>query len=175
VLIGAQPSLTVDEVVSALEETGVPVLDPRSHAEVPRRDVAAALSSVLGRPIPLLPPIATAPPAAPPVLSAPASPAVALPLRAIVFGTVMLGRTARRTLVLRNAGTGYLTVRVDRPAAPLGAAPARLVVAPGGRATLAVTFRPARAGAYRGSLRLRTDDPRAAVVTIPVRATAVRR
>jgi subtilisin family serine protease len=174
VLLQADPSLTPDEIEAALQDTGVPVEDPRTRAITPRLDVAAALSSVLGRPIPLLPtPPSTGPPA-PPTLSSPTVPVATLALKPIAFGSIRLGSSTRRTLVVCNTGTGFLTVRIGAVTAPFTAGPAKLLIPAGGRARVMLTFRPTRAATYSRPLKLATDDPTAAAITIPLRGTGKR-
>jgi hypothetical protein len=137
----------------------------------PRLDVAAALSSVLGRPIPLLPAPPSSEPTAPPTLGTPTVPVASLALRPIAFGSVRLGSRMSRTLVVRNTGTGFLTVRIGTLTAPFTSRPAKLVIPAGGQARVTLTFRPIRAATYSRPLKLTTDDPSAASITIPVRGT----
>ena len=174
VLMQADPTLSADQVEAVLEKTGAQIGDPRSNAATPRVDITAALSSVLGRQIPILPPAGGTPPAGPPTLGAPTVPVVSMAFRPVSFGSVRVGRTARRTLAIRNTGNGYLTVRVSSPAAPFTARPAKLLIAPGGRAGLSLSFSPARAGSYSRPLRLTTDDRTAAAITLPLRGSGVR-
>ena len=173
-LLQADPTLSADQVEAVLEKTGAQIGDPRTNAATPRIDVAAALSYVLGRPIPLVAPAGAPPPNQPPTLSAPTVPVAELRLHPVSFGSVRIGATARRTLVIRDSGNGFLTVRVGQFAEPFAARPAKLVIRPGGRATLQLTFHPRRAIAYSRPLRLITDDRTAAVVTISVRGTGRR-
>jgi subtilisin family serine protease len=48
-LLQASPGLTADALEALLEQTGVPLSDPRRRAPIPRVDLASALSRVLGR------------------------------------------------------------------------------------------------------------------------------
>jgi subtilisin family serine protease len=171
ILLQADPALSPDELEAALETTGVPVTDPRSGAVVPRIDAAAALASVLGRPVPLLPPPTPSSSAPTTTLAAPTLPRALLSLRPFWFGRVAVSRSTRQTRTLRNTGDGYLTVHAELPRAPFSVSPSRLVVPPGGAATLRLTFRPTRKIAYRAVLQLRTDDPSARVVEIQVRGS----
>jgi hypothetical protein len=173
--VQADPSLSADDVEALLERTGKPVTDPRSGGVVPRIDVAAALSAALGRPIPLLPASPTeSGPASVPTPSAPTVPRIELAPGPIAFGAVRVGQSARRSLVLRDAGKGYLTARVAPPASPFAARPAKVVLAPGASASVTLTFRPRRSGEYAVRLVLRTDDPSAPTISIPVRGRAIR-
>lgn len=76
------------------------------------------------------------------------------------------------TLVVRNGGTGYLTVRVASSLASVSARPSKLTIATAHSGTVTVTFRPQRAGAYRGLLRLHTDDPSKPSITVALRGTS---
>ena len=175
VLLQADPSLTPDQVEAALQETGVPVTDPRTHVTTPRLDVAAALSSVLGKPIPLLPTPLSNAPTTPPTLGQPTVPVATLALRPIAFGSVRLGSRTSKTLVVRNTGTGFLTVRIGSLTAPFTSRPAKLVIPQGGLARVTLTFRPTRATTYSRPLKLATDDPTAASITIPLSGRGKRR
>jgi hypothetical protein len=92
-------------------------------------------------------------------------------MKPISFGSVTIRRTATRKLVLRNTGTGYLTVRIATTLASVSAHPARLVIPAARSATVVLLFQPRRAGSYRGELRLRTDDPSMPSIALPVRGT----
>jgi len=171
-LLQADPALTPDGLVSLLETTGVPITDPRNHLTTPRIDLAAALGALLGRPVPLPPPAPVpAGPGTAPTLSRPTVPEATLSTKPISFGPVALTRSATRPLVIRNTGTGYLTVRVATSLAAVSARPAKLTIPAAQRATVLLTFRPLRAGVYRGQVRLQTDDPSAPRITVAVRGT----
>jgi subtilisin family serine protease len=172
VLLGADPPLTSDDLVGLLENTGVPITDARNGFTRPRIDLAAALGTVIGRPVPLLPtPPDLLPPVAP-VLSVPTVPRAKLSTSPISFGSVALRHVGTRTLVVRNGGTGYLTVRVGSSLASVSVLPAKLTIAGAHSGTVTVTFRPQRAGRYRGLLRLQTDDPSAPSITVSLRGSA---
>jgi subtilisin family serine protease len=47
-LLQASPSLNADALEALLEQTGVPLSDPRRRASIPRVDLASALSRILG-------------------------------------------------------------------------------------------------------------------------------
>ena len=171
VLLGADPALTPDDLVGLLESTGVPITDARNGFTRPRIDLAAALGTLIGRPVPLLPaPPDLLPPVAP-ILSAPAVPRAKLSTSPISFGSVALAHVVTRRLVVRNGGTGYLTVRVGSSLASVSVRPPRLTIASAHGATVRLTFKPRRAGAYHGLLRLQTDDPSARSITVPVRGS----
>lgn len=169
-LLGADPALTPDGLLSLLKGTGVPITDPRNRFTTPRIDLAAALGAVLGRPVPLPPP-ALPGPVTTPILSAPTVPRASLSFNPISFGSVMLTRSVTRRLIVRNRGTGYLTVRVATSLDSVSARPAKLTIPSAGRGTVLLTFRPVLAGVYRGQLRLETDDPSATRITVVVRGT----
>ena len=171
-LLQAGPALTPDGLVSLLETTGVPITDPRNHLTTPRIDLAAALGALLGRPVPL-PQTAPVPagPGATPVLSQPTVPEATVSTKPISFGSVALTRSVTRQLVIRNTGDGFLTVRIATSLAAVSAHPAKLTIPSARRASVLLTFRPLRAGAYRGQVRLQTDDPSAPIVTVAVRGT----
>jgi subtilisin family serine protease len=170
-LLQADPALTPDGLVSLLESTGVPITDRRNHLTASRIDLAAALGALLVRPVPLPPPPAAVGPPSTPILSAPTVPSASLSTKPISFGSVPLSRAVTRALVIRNSGTGHLTVRVATSLASVSARPARLSIAASARGTVLLTFRPLRAGVYRGKLRLGTDDPAAPSITVVVRGT----
>lgn len=171
VLLQADPALTPDAILSLLQSTGVLITDPRTQIATPRIDVAAALGAVLGRPVPLLTPPETPEPVVAPPLSAPTVPKVDVSTSRISFGSVLRARTVTRKLVVRNAGTGFLTVRVATSLSSLSARPAKLTIGASRRGTVTLTFRPPHSGAYRGQVRLSTDDPARPTVVVAVRGT----
>lgn len=173
-LLQADPQLTPDALLSLLERTGVPITDPRNHFTTPRIDLAAALGAVLGQAVPLPSPPGSTETGAAPTLSAPTVPRADLSVAPISFGSVALTRAVTRRLVVRNSGTGYLTVRVSTSLPAVSARPAKLVIPSSGRGTLLVTFRPLRARVYRGQLRLATDDPSAPRIAVAVRGAGRR-
>jgi subtilisin family serine protease len=169
VLLQADPSLTPASLLDLLQRTGAPIEDPRAHASHPvtsRIDLAAALGLS-----PLPSQTVVSPPATTPTLSGPKVPAIDLSPVPVSFGPVRRRGSATRTLVVRNVGDGYLAVRVTGTPRAVSVRPLKLHVKANGRATLQLTFRPTRAGAYSGRLRLVTDDPNAPVVLVTVRGT----
>jgi len=170
-LLQADPSLTPEALEELLEITGVPIADPRNRLTAPRIDLAAALGAVLGHPIavPAPPPDAGRPSS--PMFSTSALPRADLSVRPIAFGAVALRKTATRRLVVANAGTGYLTVRVASSLDAVSVRPAKIVVPASKKRTVVLTFRPTRAGAYHGSLRLETDDPSARRIALELRGS----
>jgi subtilisin family serine protease len=173
VVLEASPLLSPDALLATLQSTGTPILNLRSRLTTPRLDVAAALGAVLGVSIPLLPPPALdTPPPAPPPLSAPTVPEVGVSASAISFGLVRRARAVTRKLVVRNTGTGFLTVRVVASLPSVVVRPAKLTIPASAQRAVTLTFRPLRAGRYRGQVRLATDDPARRLVVVSVRGTA---
>ena len=84
------------------------------------------------------------------------------------FGTVNTGQTRSRTLRLRNAGRGPLTVTVGTPSAPftVTSGGGSFTLAPRERRTVTVQFAPVSGGPATGELRVTSDDPRRGAVTI---------
>ena len=171
VLLQADPALTPDALLSLLQSTGVPITDPRNRLTTPRIDLAQALGAVLGAPVPLLPLPPGPAPTGRPTLSTPTVPRASLSLRPISFGSVGLARTATRRLSVRNSGTGTLTVRLATTLPSVSVRPAKLTIRSSHAATVLLTFRPTRAGVYRGRLHLETDDPAAPHIAVAVRGT----
>src|SRR5262249_39483704 len=103
----------------------------------------------------------------------PSVPRLAVVQRPIAFGRVKPNQSVVRTLTIRNAGNGTLTVRVSSSSLAVKAGRSRLRVstAPG---KLTLVFRPTRPGRYRGELKLATDDPSHPIVRIPFSGTAAR-
>jgi len=171
VLLQADPALTPDDLLSLLQRTGLPITDPWNRLSTPRIDLAQALGAVLGEPVPLLPPPPGLAPADRPTLSAPTVPRASLSLKPISFGSVGVARATTRRLTVRNGGTGTLTVRAATSLASVSVRPATLRIRSFGTATVVLTFRPTRAGVYRGQLRLETDDPAAPRIVVAVRGS----
>ena len=165
VLLQADPSLTPDQLEQLLKDTGFPIYNARSRLTTPRIDLAAALTSILGYGIPLLPPPDSGATGSP-TLSVPTVPTVEVSTGTVSFGSVKLGRAARRVRVVRNTGNGTLTVRISTTLSAVTARPAKVRIPPGGRATVVLVFRPARRGAYRGRVRIETDDPGAPLLAL---------
>ncbi len=166
-LLQANPTLTADALVALLQTTGTPITDARSKRTTPRIDVAAALGTLLGHAIPL-PPLLETPPVAPPPLAVASVPEVGVSATQLSFGSVKPARTVRRTLVVRNTGSGFLTVRASASLRTVSALPAKVTVPAGGRRSITVAFRPTHTGRYRGQVRLRTDDPARPTVVVAV-------
>jgi len=171
VLLQADPTLTPDELLSVLQRTGVPITDPWNRLTTPRIDLAQALGAVLGETVPLLPPPPGPMPAGRPTLSAPTVPRASVSLKLISFGSVGIARATTRRLTVRNSGAGTLTVRAASSLASVSVQPATLRIPSSGTASVVLTFRPSRAGLYRGELRLRTDDPAAPRIVVAVRGS----
>jgi len=168
VLLQADPTLTPDELLSVLQRTGLPITDPWNRLTTPRIDLAQALGAVLGETVPLLPPPPGPAPTGRPTLSAPTVPRASLSLKPITFGTVGVARTVTRRLSVRNSGGGTLTVRLATSLPSVSVRPAKLTIPSSRAATVLLTFRPTRAGVYRGQLHLETDDPSAPHIAVAV-------
>jgi len=169
-LLQAEPALTPDTLVALLRSTGIPITDPRNRLTTPRIDLAAALAEVLGRPVPVPPPPPGTPgPGTPPVLARPTVPEATVSDKPISFGSVALNSSVTRRLVIRNSGTGYLTVRIATSLPSVSTHPAKLTIPSSQQGTVVLTFRPQHAGVYRGRLRLQTDDPYSPSITVAMR------
>jgi subtilisin family serine protease len=168
ILLQADPTLGPDGLLSVLETTGAPIGDGARRAVEPRIDAAAALGAVLGTPVPLLPApdLGTPPPA--PALSAPTVPRIAVSKSRVSFGSVRRLRTATRTVLVKNTGSGFLDVSIATSTATVSARPARLTVAASRSRKLVLTFRPVRPGAFRASVRLETNDPQSPTVVVAI-------
>jgi len=89
----------------------------------------------------------------------------------IAFGDVVSGTIAGAAILLRNTGDQPLmitAVGVSGAGFSTPAAPA--AIAPGGSAPIPITFTATSPGDLTGTLRLETNDPASAVVTIPLSA-----
>ena len=79
----------------------------------------------------------------------------------LVFGDVAVGNTATRVLTIANTGTGILTVTgMSSPSAVASVYEASWVngtIAPGGSQAITITFAPAAAISYDGTLTVITD------------------
>src|SRR5262249_26305899 len=148
----ADPSLDPGGLLTLLESTGTLIDDPSGGAATPRIDVAAALARILGRQVPLLPGPPDAAVAAPPV-SAPSAPRLDLSRSRIVFGRTRAAHVSRRTLAVRNAGSGVLSLRLSSSLTAVSVRPQKATIGAGKSVTIVVTFRPGSPGSYRGSLR----------------------
>ena len=94
-----------------------------------------------------------------------------LPRVGLDFGAVEVGRRLMRNVTVLNQGPAALDVEgaiAEGAAFVLEAADATASIAPEGRLDLSVAFAPQNAGAQSGALRLRTSDPEAVEVAIPL-------
>ena len=94
-----------------------------------------------------------------------------LPRVGLDFGAVEVGRRLMRNVTVLNQGPAALNVEgaiAEGAAFVLEAADATASIAPEGRLDLSVAFAPQNAGAQSGALRLRTSDPEAVEVAIPL-------
>lgn len=94
-----------------------------------------------------------------------------LPRVGLDFGAVEVGRRLMRNVTVLNQGPAALRVEgaiAEGAAFALEAADATASIAPEGRLDLSVAFAPQNAGAQSGALRLRTSDPEAVEVAIPL-------
>ena len=145
-LLEASPSLSPDELVALLEQTGKTVVDPRNSRATPRIDVLAALTLLK--------------------TSGPPEPKASVPVSTLAFRRVRDGHAKRLRLSVTNAGSARLDVSA-KVAAPFAVAtPLPLEVAPRTSASLVVVFRPLRPRPFRRTLTLTTNDPAAARIAV---------
>jgi subtilisin family serine protease len=88
---------------------------------------------------------------------------------AIDFGSLFVGDSRTRTLIVRNAGTSLLTVSgvVAQPG-PFATPPAGFALAPRTQDTLVVSFAPTAVGPLAGTLTLSSDDPDESPLVVPL-------
>ena len=102
------------------------------------------------------------------VVAAPV-PAIVVTPESLDFGRVVANSTSERILTIGNTGTAPLTVdSLSSSEAALTISPARLTVAPGGQATVRVTFHPGRVGSFSHAIEVFSDDPARPALMIPV-------
>ncbi len=92
---------------------------------------------------------------------------------ALDFGSVTSGQTKDLSLTVRNTGTADLSVN---PASVSGAgfslvSASTFIVGAGGQQSVVVRFAPAAAASYTGQLKLTTNDPAHATVTVNLSGT----
>lgn len=94
---------------------------------------------------------------------------------AVAFGDVALGEEAATTVRIVNAGFDALEIRtlVGEGDAFAISAISTVLVAPGGEATVTVTFAPVEIGVAEGSLTVTSSDPDEGTVTIPLDGSGV--
>jgi sugar lactone lactonase YvrE len=89
----------------------------------------------------------------------------------IAFGDVVSGTTAGAAILLRNTGDQPLMVTsVGVSGAGFSTPAGPLAIAPGGSAPIPIAFTATNPGDFTGTLRIETNDPASAVVTIPLSA-----
>ncbi|MCC7264760.1 MAG: choice-of-anchor D domain-containing protein [Candidatus Latescibacteria bacterium] len=95
--------------------------------------------------------------------------------QALDFGEVAVG--GQRVLRLRVANTGKALLSLSRLSVgrtpPFAVSPAQFDLAPGAAATAELRFTPVQRGAERDTLKLRSNDPDAPLVAIPLGGSAV--
>jgi hypothetical protein len=94
-----------------------------------------------------------------------------LPEVGVDFAVVELGQNLARRVAILNRGQAELyleTAATEGAAFALSGPLLPTAIAPGERLDLSVVFRPQNEGAKLGTLRLRTNDPKAAEVEIPL-------
>lgn len=93
------------------------------------------------------------------------------PADSIPFGDVVSGTAADSGILLRNTGDQLLMVTfVSISGAGFSTPATPLAIAPGGSAPIPITFTATAPGDFTGTLRIETNDPESAVVTIPMSA-----
>ena len=105
-----------------------------------------------------------------------AAPEVVVSPGELDFGDVTVGRTARRTATVRNAGDAGLTVSavslVDGGGAfSVESGGGAVTLAPGASRKVVVAFAPTAAGERTARLRVTSDDPDTGTAEIPVSGT----
>lgn len=91
--------------------------------------------------------------------------------RRLHFGHVRVGRSKTLKLRLQNTGRGSMTVNLPTLAAPYTLAQSGdVVLLPGAKRTINVTFTPTAPGRELSGIAITSDDPRAPLVQVPLRA-----
>lgn len=106
----------------------------------------------------------------------PAQPDIEVQPTALDFGSVTVGSTADRTVTVRNVGTAPLTVTamsVDNPRFTVVSPPTPFTVDAGGQQAVTVRFAPTGAGAQTGTLRIQSNDPDEATVSVSLTGQGV--
>ncbi len=106
----------------------------------------------------------------------PAQPDIDVQPTALDFGTVTVGSTADRTLTVRNVGSAPLTVTrmtLDNPRFTIVSPATPFTVNAGGQQTVTVRFAPTSAGPQSGTLRIESNDPDEATVSVSVTGQGV--
>lgn len=85
------------------------------------------------------------------------------------FGSVVLGQSADQTFMVRNIGTGTLTINTmtsNNPRFSLVSPTGSFTVAAGDQQTVTVRFAPTTAETHSGTLSITSDDPDEATVVV---------
>jgi len=82
----------------------------------------------------------------------------------LFYGTVKVGRVMNRRITLRSS-TGFRVLAIEGQGNGLTAVPPQVTSTV---QTILIQWRPQEAGEFRGELRLRTDNERCPLVTLPV-------
>lgn len=100
-------------------------------------------------------------------------PVLALDAAPVGFGQVPIGATKRMSVEVRNEGNGNLQITAVDAATPFGAAGPQAEVPPGQSAVVEVWFRPTNDEMQTGELVLMSNDPAAAMVSVPLSGEGV--
>lgn len=106
----------------------------------------------------------------------PAQPDIDVQPTAVDFGNVTVGSTADRTLTVRNVGNASLTVTgvsIDNPRFTVVSPSTPFTVSVGGQQAVVVRFAPAVVGPQSGTLRIQSNDPDEATVTVSLTGQGV--
>lgn len=91
------------------------------------------------------------------------------------FGWLDAGQSVDRAVTIVNTGGASLqlgTMTLSDPQFKLQSAPAMSALLPGGRTDMLLRFTPLSPGLQSGTLRLASDDPEKALITLNLRGTA---
>ena len=102
-------------------------------------------------------------------------PAISLPGASLDFGEdVPAGESRTLTLVVKNTGGRDLSISsLESDLEGVTFSLTELVVAPGYRATVDITFTPAEGGPFSGVVTISSDDPENGSVTVAISGTAI--
>ncbi|HEU0036688.1 MAG TPA: choice-of-anchor D domain-containing protein [Kofleriaceae bacterium] len=107
------------------------------------------------------------------------SPVIAVSPTSVAFGDVRVGQSANQQVVVRNTGTGTLSISTVQLSGPdagqmtLQAVPLPIVLAPGGSRALSVTYTPSVLGSATASLDVLSDDPVNGTIAVPLAGAGV--
>ncbi|MDE3256945.1 MAG: choice-of-anchor D domain-containing protein [Gemmatimonadota bacterium] len=102
-------------------------------------------------------------------------PTIRLPITSLDFGEdVPAGEARTVTLVVRNTGGKDLSItNLESDLEGVTFSLTELTVAPGERATVDITFTPAKGGPFSGTITISSDDPENSSVTVAISGTAI--